>query len=75
MRRRLSALPDGEYVAADERLFLVRMPDNSLSRTNWTAFEREVMVERRWWSREELAQTAATVWPENLLAMLDAAVS
>ncbi|MGZ5899181.1 MAG: NUDIX hydrolase [Reyranella sp.] len=66
-------LPDGEYVAADERFFLVRVPDDSLSRTNWTNFEREVMVEHRWWSREELAQTAATVWPENLVAMLDAA--
>jgi 8-oxo-dGTP pyrophosphatase MutT (NUDIX family) len=68
-------LPDGEYVAADERFFLVRVPDDSLSRANWTDFEREVMVEHRWWSREELAQTAATVWPENLLTMLDSAVS
>ena len=66
-------LPDGEHVTADERFFLVQVPDNSLSRTDWTAFEREVMVEHRWWSREELAQTALTVWPENLVAMLDAA--
>ncbi len=68
-------LPDGEHVVSDERYFLVRVTDDSLSRTNWTAFEREVMVEHRWWSREELAQTAATVWPENLLAMLDSAGS
>ena len=68
-------LPDGEHVVSDERYFLVRVTDDSLSRTNWTAFEREVMVGHRWWSREELAQTAATVWPENLLAMLDSAGS
>jgi len=72
MRRRLSARPDGECAAADERFFLVRVPDDSLSRTDWTALEREVMVEHRWWSREELAQTELTVWPENLVAMLDA---
>jgi 8-oxo-dGTP pyrophosphatase MutT (NUDIX family) len=68
-------LPDGEHVVSDERYFLVQVTDDSLSRTNWTAFEREVMVEHRWWSREELARTAATVWPENLLAMLDSAGS
>jgi 8-oxo-dGTP pyrophosphatase MutT (NUDIX family) len=68
-------LPDGEHVLSDERYFLVQVTDDSLSRTNWTAFEREVMVEHRWWSREELSRTEATVWPENLLAMLDAAVS
>jgi 8-oxo-dGTP pyrophosphatase MutT (NUDIX family) len=66
-------LPDGEHVTADERFFLVRVPDDSLSRADWTAFEREVMVEHRWWSREELARTELTVWPENLVAMLDAA--
>ncbi len=68
-------LPDGEYVAADERFFLVRVADDSLSRANWTAFEREVMVEHRWWSPDELLRTEATIWPENLLEMLDSAVS
>jgi 8-oxo-dGTP pyrophosphatase MutT (NUDIX family) len=68
-------LPDGEHVLSDERYYLVHVTDDSLSRTNWTAFEREVMVEHRWWSREELLRTKATVWPETLLAMLDSAVS
>jgi 8-oxo-dGTP pyrophosphatase MutT (NUDIX family) len=68
-------LPDGEHVLSDERYFLVQVTDDSLSRTNWTAFEREVMVDHRWWSRDELSRTEATVWPENLLAMLDAAAS
>ena len=72
-REFLQQLPDGERVMADERYFLVRVTDESLSRTNWTALEREVMVEHRWWSREELARTEATVWPEKLLEMLEAA--
>src|SRR6266568_2831272 len=66
-------LPDGEHVTADERFFLVKSGEASLSRSGWTALEQEVMIEHKWWSREELAQTSATVWPENLLAMLDAA--
>jgi hypothetical protein len=47
----------------------------SLSRDGWTAQEVEVMADHRWWSLDELAQTPATVWPENLLAMLNAAKS
>ena len=67
-------MPDGEHVTADERFFLVKSGDASLSRDGWTALEQDVMTEHKWWSREELAQTSATVWPENLLAMLDAAM-
>ena len=67
-------LPDGEHVVSDERYFLVRVTDDTLSRANWTAFEREVMVDHRWWSRDELLRTEATVWPENLAQMLAAAV-
>ena len=69
-------LNDGEHVMADERFFLVALEDTpSLSRDRWTAFETEVMAEHKWWSREELADTAATVWPENLLAMVNAATA
>jgi 8-oxo-dGTP pyrophosphatase MutT (NUDIX family) len=68
-------LPDGEHVVSDERYFVVRVTDDTLSRANWTAFEREVMVEHRWWSRDELLLTEATIWPENLSEMLDAAAS
>lgn len=75
-RRRFTLqMPDGEHVAADERFFLVRSGNAPLSRDGWTALEQDVMTEHRWWSREELAQTSATVWPENLLTMLDAAAA
>jgi 8-oxo-dGTP pyrophosphatase MutT (NUDIX family) len=68
-------LPDGEQVMADERFFLIKPEDASLSRDGWTAQEAEVMADHRWWSPDELAQTSATVWPENLLAMLKAATA
>jgi 8-oxo-dGTP diphosphatase len=64
-------LPDGEHVVQDERYFLVRVTDNALSRDAWTDLEREVMVEHRWWSLEELSRTEATVWPETLREMIE----
>jgi 8-oxo-dGTP diphosphatase len=67
-------LPDGERVKADERFFLVSVEHAPiLSRNGWTDLEAQVMAEHKWWSREELRQTTATVWPENLSAMLDTA--
>ncbi len=68
-------MPDGEHVMADERFFLVEIDEESLSRDEWTAWEKEVMDEHRWWSEDELARTSATVWPENLLAMLRSALA
>ena len=63
-------LSDGEHVVADERFFRVEAKEATLSRDEWTAEEVEVMVAHRWWSRDELSQTAETVWPENLIEML-----
>ena len=72
-RKLVLQLPDGERVMADERFFLIKAKNASLSRVGWTAQEVEVMADHRWWSPDELAQTSATVWPENLVAMLKAA--
>src|ERR1700730_6047609 len=44
-------LPSGQHVMADERLFLVRTGDTSLSRDGWTAQEAEHMTGQEWWSR------------------------
>ncbi|MCA0248529.1 MAG: hypothetical protein LCH93_18090 [Proteobacteria bacterium] len=51
---------------------MVRVAAAALSWESWTDFEREVMVDHRWWSRQALLETKATVWPENLAEMLDA---
>jgi 8-oxo-dGTP diphosphatase len=68
-------LPDGEHVISHERFFLVRTDHESLSRDGWTAQEAEVMTDHKWWSCDELAQTTATVWPEDLLSMLKAVMA
>ena len=63
-------MPDGEEVLADERLFLVRAPAGTLSRAGWTPLEREVMIEHRWWTADELRSTRETVWPDDLPRLL-----
>lgn len=63
-------LTTGEKVMADERFFLVRTADGAISRDRWTALEREVMADHRWWSVDELAQTSDVVFPENLPELL-----
>jgi 8-oxo-dGTP diphosphatase len=63
-------LHNGEYVVAEERFFLVRVTDRSLSRDHWTPIEIEVMTDHRWWSVEELTSTSEKVFPETLAAIL-----
>jgi 8-oxo-dGTP pyrophosphatase MutT (NUDIX family) len=69
-------LPSGERVWAEERFFLIRTSQRSpLSRDGLTAEEAEVLADHKWWSRDELSQTLATVWPDNLQTMLDDAAT
>ena len=63
-------LHDGEYVMAEERFFLVRVADHSISRDHWTPIEIEVMTDHRWWSVGDLMSTSEAVFPETLLAVL-----
>jgi len=63
-------LPDGEQVMAQERFFLIDVDEAVLSTDGWTAHERDVMTEAKWWSMTELLGSAATIWPDNLPAIL-----
>ncbi len=66
-------MPDGEYVEAQEQYFLVPSDIAVSSRDGWTNQEADVIADHRWWSKDELRHTTSTVWPENLLEMLDGA--
>jgi 8-oxo-dGTP diphosphatase len=55
---------------AEERFFLVRVADQTLSRDHWTPIEIEVMTDHRWWSVEELTSTSEAVFPETLVTIL-----
>jgi 8-oxo-dGTP pyrophosphatase MutT (NUDIX family) len=69
-REVLIQLPTGETALADERFFLIRVDELALSRERWTDFEKDVMVEHRWWTRTELSVTREQVWPENIMDIL-----
>ena len=66
--------PDGETVSADERFFLVRVRDLDVSSAGWTAPEREVLAAHRWWTLDELMAAEEQMWPEDMAALLAAAV-
>jgi 8-oxo-dGTP pyrophosphatase MutT (NUDIX family) len=63
-------LHNGENVIAEERFFLVRVADQSLSRDHWTPMEIAVMADHRWWSVEELTSTSEAMFPETLVTIL-----
>ena len=65
-------LPDGEVIAGHETYFVVRVAAVSeINRDGWTKLETEIIAEHRWWSVAELRATTETVYPVNLLAMLE----
>ncbi|MHC8382198.1 NUDIX hydrolase [Pseudomonas sp. LB3P14] len=66
-------LPSGETVLSVERYFVIRTDGEQLTRDGWTADEAQVMTEHKWWSIAELKETAETVWPENLIQMMEQA--
>lgn len=64
-------LVDGSYVTNVERYFHICVGHTNLSTEGWTDDERKCMTASRWWSRQELSDTAEKVWPEDLLTMLN----
>lgn len=64
-------MSDGEEVLAIERYFAIQATDEQVSYDGWTRQEVNVIAEHRWWSKAELAQIAASLWPEDLIGMLD----
>jgi 8-oxo-dGTP diphosphatase len=65
-------LPDGEVIAGHETYFVVRAAVASeINRDGWTRLETEIIAEHRWWSVAELRTTSETLYPVNLIAMLE----
>jgi 8-oxo-dGTP pyrophosphatase MutT (NUDIX family) len=59
-------------VIADERYFLVRGGTCAIDTASHTALEQRVMREWRWFEPHELADWHETIFPENLIQMLEA---
>lgn len=69
-RQVIFKMPDGETVSGDDRYFLVRAPTSEISNAHWTDFEREVMVDHRWWSSDEIIASTEQIWPDDLVDLL-----
>jgi 8-oxo-dGTP pyrophosphatase MutT (NUDIX family) len=63
-------MPDGEMVRAEERYFIARVGENTISNSNWSGEERRVLDKWQWWSASDLAATSETVFPENIEELL-----
>lgn len=64
---------EGVEVEGEERYFLVRAEDASVRTDGHTELERSVMRSWRWFTPEEVAAHPETIYPADLLAMIDAA--
>ena len=64
-------LPDGDFVEADERYFYVSTNNENIDKTHRSAQELDVIKEHHWWSRAELLETDKTIFPENILGLID----
>ena len=57
---------DGEIVELDETFVVARTRQASIGREGWTAGERDVIAEMRWWDLGELGEMGETVLPGML---------
>ena len=63
--------PDGAQVTADERFFLVKIPDSRVMVEGQEAFESNVMKTFRWWSVQELRESSERVYPDNMADLVE----
>ena len=59
-------------MTADERWFRVDVDADEIDSTGHTELERRVMTTWRWFARDEVAGWPETIYPADLLAMLEA---
>jgi 8-oxo-dGTP pyrophosphatase MutT (NUDIX family) len=72
-RRRVEFPFDGRIIVSDEVYFVVRVAGGAISTDGWTQLERDVVEEHRWWTTDELRATGETVYPEDLVELIEAA--
>jgi 8-oxo-dGTP pyrophosphatase MutT (NUDIX family) len=70
LTRRIEFEVEGERYDQDEVFFMVTVVGFEVDNREWTDLEHRLMLEHRWWTRDELATTSATVYPEGLAQLL-----
>ncbi len=64
---------EGEPVTADERYFRIRVPTCDIRTDGHTELERQIMLDHRWFTRAELAGWHETIFPPEILTLLERA--
>jgi 8-oxo-dGTP pyrophosphatase MutT (NUDIX family) len=59
-------MPDGSWVEARERFYLIRVPVAQMDVGRRTAHEAQVLDRHEWWALDDLARTTDIVHPGNL---------
>jgi 8-oxo-dGTP pyrophosphatase MutT (NUDIX family) len=70
LERRVEFEVEGRRFDQDEVFFRVSVAGFDVDDREWTDLERRLMVEHRWWTRDALAATTDTVYPEGLAELL-----
>jgi 8-oxo-dGTP pyrophosphatase MutT (NUDIX family) len=70
MERSVEFEVEGRHFEQDEVFFRVSVAGFEVDNREWTDLEHRLMLEHRWWTREELAATTETVYPEGLVDLL-----
>ncbi|MEL6239123.1 MAG: NUDIX domain-containing protein [Pseudomonadota bacterium] len=65
---------EGEPVQADERYFLVRVADETITTAHHTALEQQVMTQHRWFTMAEIGDWPEAVFPLTLGSILSQAL-
>ncbi len=65
---------EGEAVQADERYYILRVPEAKIDISGHTALEQEVMTQHRWFTLAELSDWHEAVFPENLEQIIREAI-
>lgn len=63
--------PQGDWVEADERYFVVQIDQPDIRYDGHRPNETRYMTSHRWWSLDALRVTSETVYPEELVDWLE----
>jgi 8-oxo-dGTP pyrophosphatase MutT (NUDIX family) len=62
----------GKNRLMQETFVLARTDTTALNRSGWTALEREVIQDMKWWTLDELRSTSEMIFPSSLVQHLPA---
>jgi len=69
--RRAEFTFNGINLVSEEDYFVVRVDHFDVNSGGWTDLEREVLVEHRWWTLDDLRWTDDVVYPEDLILLVE----